>query len=245
MRSIDESPRAYARAGGLMYLAIILLGAFGEMFVRGSLVTHDAGTTLRNIQSAEGLWRAGIVGDLAMHVLDLPLIATFYFLLRPVDRYLAVLATLMNLVQTAVLAVNKLALVVPLVAIHTLQGAPAGTDPALLARIARMAISLHGYGFGIGLVFFGMACLVRGYLMFRSGYFPKPVGVLLQIAGLSYIVNTAALLLAPALADKLFPVILLPALVGELTCGLYLIIKGIDVPRWTERLAAERARTIR
>lgn len=240
MRSIDESPRAYARAGGVMYLAIILLGAFGAMFVRGSLVTHDAGATLRNIQAAEGLWRAGIAGDLAMHVLDLPLIATLYFLLRPVDRYLAVLATLLNLVQTAVLALNKLALIVPLVAIDTLQGAPAGTDPALLERISRMAISLHEYGFGIGLVFFGMACLVRGHLMIRSGYFPKPVGVLLQLAGLSYIANTAALLLAPALADKMFPAILLPALVGELACCLYFIIKGIDVPRWKERLASTR-----
>ncbi len=102
---------------------------FGEMFVRGTLVVHDPAETLRNIASAEGLWRAGLAGDLLMHVFDLPLIAIFYFLLRPVDRPLALLATLLNLVQTAVLVANKLTMVAPLVAIEAARGRAARRTP--------------------------------------------------------------------------------------------------------------------
>ena len=74
-----------------------------------------------------------------------------------------------------------------------------------------------------------MASLVRGYLIFKSGYFPRILGVLLGLAGISYLVNSFALLLAPSLASTLFPAILLPALVGELALCLWLIAKGADL----------------
>lgn len=91
-------------------------------------------------------------------------------------------------------------------------GAAAGQRQAL----SYLAIQLHGQGFAIGLVFFGFTCLVTGHLMARSGYFPPWLGRLFQIAGLSYVVNSFALLLAPSLAQALFPAVLLPAFVGEL-----------------------------
>lgn len=233
----DHSPQRYARLGGWLYLLIIVLGLFGEAFVRTTLVVPgDAAATLDAIARAPSLWRAGIAGDLLMQVCDLPVIVILYLLLRPVSRPLALLATGFNLIQTAVLALNKLTLLVPLFLLGDaayLKAIPVGQ----LQALSQLAITAHGYGFGIGLIFFGVACLIRGHLMQRSGFFPKPLGLLLQIAGLSYLVNSFALLLSPALAGWLFPAVLLPAFVGELAVCLWLLIKGVDAERWRQRAA--------
>jgi Domain of unknown function (DUF4386) len=217
-----------------MYLAIIFLGLFGEAMVRESVVVSgNAEATLQNLKASQMLWRLSIVGDLAMHILDVPLIVIMYYLLKPVDRLLALVATVANVVQTAVLAANKLTLVVPLLLLQKHGDILASTWEATLSFLA---IRLHGYGFGIGLLFFGVACLVRGYLVFRSTYFPRTLGVLLAFAGLAYMVNSVALLLAPAVAAKLFPAILAPALVGEGAFCLWLLVKGVDQSAWERRL---------
>jgi hypothetical protein len=233
---VERSPQRYARIAGMLYLAIIVLGMFGEMFVRGSLVAvGDPAATANNIAASPFLWRAGIAGDLLMHVLDVPQIVIFYFLLRPVDESLALLAAFFNLIQTAVLALNKLNLLVPLFLLE--DATHPGAFPAQeLQAISHWAIKAHGHGFAIGLVFFGFACLVLGYLIFKSGYFPRTLGVLLQIAGVSYLINSFALLLAPSFAQSLFPGILVPALVGEVSLCVWLIAKGVNVQRWEQRV---------
>jgi hypothetical protein len=232
MSSIAQYPQRYARIGGVLYLAIIVLGLFGEAFVRGTLVVSgDATATANAILASESLWRAGIAGDLLMQVLDLPVIVVLYVLLRPVSETLALLATFLNLIQTAVLVANKLTLLAPILLLGDAKVLGAFSSDQLHA-LSYLAINAHGYGFGVGLIFFGFACLFRGYLVFKSGYFPKVLGLLLALAGLSYLVNSFALLLAPSLASALFPAILLPAFVGELVFALWLIFKGVNVEKW-------------
>ena len=97
---------------------------------------------------------------------------------------------------------------------------------------------MNDYGFGVGLIFFGFECLVIGYLIFRSGYLPRALGVLMPIAGLCYLTNSFALLLAPALAARLFPWVLLPCFVAETSFCLWLLVKGVNVPRWREAASA-------
>ena len=230
--TVERSPQFYARMAGLMYLAIIVLGLFGEVFVRGALVVSgDPTATASNIAASPWLWRAGIAGDLLMHVLDVPVLVFFYFLLRPVSETLALLATLMNLVQTCVLVANKLTLLVPLYLLDS-PGTLSSFSPEQLDALSYLAIRAHGHGFGVGLIFFGFACLVRGYLIVKSGYLPKTLGVLIVVAGLSYLINSFALLLAPALAALLFPAILVPAFIAELSLCLWLIVKGVNMAQW-------------
>lgn len=209
---------------------------FGELYVRGTLVVSgDATATAHAVSGSPLLWRAGIAGDLLMHVFDVPVIVIFYFLLRPISRSLALFATLVNLVQTAVLVANKLNLLLPLLLLGS--GAHLKAfSPEQLHALSYVAIKAHGYGFGIGLIFFGFACLVRAYLLFKSGYFPKILGVLIGIAGVSYLVNSFALLLSPPLADALFPGVLIPAFVGELSLTVWLIVKGVNMERWKQRV---------
>jgi hypothetical protein len=224
-----------ARTGGLIYFIIIAAGMYGELFVRSKLVAPgDAVATAKNIIASQFLWRTGIASDLLMHICDIPLMLIFYLLLKPVNKNLALMALLFNLVQTAVLAVNKLNLVVALFPLSN-AGYLNSFNAQQLSTLVYFSIRSHDYGFGIGLIFFGFTCLIMGYLIFKSGYLPKTIGVLMQIAGLCYLINSFALILSPSFSAKLFPFILIPPFVGELSLCLWLIFKGVKLPVWEKR----------
>lgn len=237
-RTHELSPQVYARIGGVLYLIIIAAGILGELFVRGTLVVSgDAAATANQIMAAPSLWRIGIAGDILMHVCDVPVMWVFYLLLRPVNRHLALLALLFNLIQTAVLVANKLLLLAPLFLLGNADYLQAFA-PDQIQALSYLAIRVHSHGFGVGLIFFGFTCLVMGYLIFRSGYLPWIFGVLLQLAGLSYLINSFALLLAPTFAAQINPAILLPAFIGELSFCLWLLVKGVNVAQWEKRALA-------
>ncbi len=230
-----EPPQGWARVAGVMYLLIIATGAFGEIFVRGTLfVSGDPASTANNIAASESLWRMGIAGDILQHVFDIPVMLALYLILKPVNKNLARLAILFNLIQTAVLVANSFNLVMPLFLVGNADYLKAFTPNQLHVWI-QLLVRLHSYGFGVGLVFFGLTCLVSGYLIFNSGYLPRILGVLMMIAGLCYLTNSFALLLAPTVAAVIVPAILLPALVGELSLALWLVVKGIRVQEWKRR----------
>lgn len=237
-RHIDASPQRYARIGGALYLIIIIIGFLGEFLVRDRLVVSgDAAATAERIRAAEFLWRAGIAGEFLLLVCAVALTLIFYVLLRPVSRDLALLAAFFNLVSIAVEAVGGLYLVATLFPLADAAYLKV-LDPTQRNVLAYLSIRSHGHDFGVSLIFFGCECLVVGYLIFRSGYLPKLIGVLMQIAGVSYLTNSFALILSPSLADRLFPTILLPALVGETSLCLWLLLKGVDVEKWQRRARA-------
>ncbi|MHA4809520.1 DUF4386 domain-containing protein [Flavitalea flava] len=230
----ETSPRTYARIAGVLYLINILAGGIDEAFVRSRLiVSGDSIATAQKIMASQGLFRISIAGDLIMQVTDIPMIMIFYVLLKPVSKNLSLLAMLFNLTQTAILGINKLNLLTTL----SLLGSSAylkAFEPHQLQALGYLYLGLHESGFGIGLIFFGFSCLVTGYLIYKSGYFPRILGIMMAIAGLGYIINSFALILSPAFAGMLFPYILMPALIGELSFCLWLMVKGVNVARWNE-----------
>jgi len=235
-QTVNSSPQLYARIAGVLYLVNIACGLFGEIFVRGHLVVAgDAAATAHRIVTSEFLFRCGIAGDLIMHISDVPMAVIFYVLLRPVSRDLSLLAALFGMLQTAILCANKLNLVAVLLLLGGSNYLRA-FDSNQLQALASLSLALHEHGFGIGLIFFGVSCIVTGYLMFRSEYFPKALGVLQAIAGVSYLINSFAQILNPSLAGKMFPAIVLPAFIGELATCVWLIVKGVNVSKWNERV---------
>lgn len=223
--------RGELRLAGLCYLAIIALGLWSEVAVRGSLVVAgDAAATAQRIAAHPQLWRLGLAADLAMQVLDLPVIVVLWRLLRPASETWALTAAGLNLVQTAVLVANRVQLLAAL-EFATAPGLGAAFLPGQRDALALLAVQLHGQGFGIGLVFFGVACVIRGALIAASGVAPRLLGGLLIAAGLAYLINSFALLLAPAFAKLLFPAVMLPVLVGELAFALWLTAGKHRAPR--------------
>jgi hypothetical protein len=235
-RVSDTTPQLYARVGGVLYLIIVVAGLTGELFIRGSIVTSgDAAATANNLVASRWLWRAGVAGDLLMHLCDVGLMLVFYVLLSPVSRNLAILAVLFNLVQTAVLVANKMNLLIPLFLLGDAAYLNAFT-PQQLQALAYVSLRTHDYGFGFGLIFFGVECIVLGHLIYRSGYLPKVLGTLMQLAGGCYLANSFALVIYPPLASRLFPAIMLPPFIAELSLALWLLVKGVNLTRWTERV---------
>ena len=235
-RPPNTSPQLYARIAGVLYLINIACGIFGEIFVRAHLVVAgDASATAHRIMASEFLFRCGIAGDLIMHITDVPMAVIFYVLLKPVSKDLSLLAALFGMLQTAILCANKLNLVTVLLLLSGSNYLKA-FDPNQPQALASLSLSLHEHGFGIGLVFFGVSCIVTGYPMLRSGYFPKVLGVMQAMAGISYLINSFAQLLFPSLANKMFPAIVLPAFIGELATCVWLIVKGINISKWDERV---------
>ena len=238
-QTVEHFPQRYARTGGALYLAIIVLGAFAEGYVANTLiVSGDAATTAHNIMASPRLWHLSVAGDLIVVLCAVPLLWIEYLLLRPVSKHLVLLAVLFNLVSLAVEAISKLFL---LVVMPTLGSADylKAFDPHQLQILANLALNSHDIAFNLALIFFGFTCLVNGYLIFRSGYLPKFVGVLMQLAGLSYLTACFAALLAPAFADLISPAILLPPLIGESSFCLWLLVKGVNIAKWKERMSLE------
>lgn len=231
------SPQLYARTCGVMYLYIIAMGIFAELFVRsGLIVSKDAAATASNIASNEMLFRLGFSGELLHIAFDVIIAVLLYALLKPIDRTLALLAAFMRFACDIILAVTSLTHFTALQLYSDANYLNAfGTDQ--LHALALLVLKLHGDGYAISLVFFGFACLSLGYLIFRSGFLPKTIGALMGIAGLCYLITSFSQFLSPTLAGKLFPVLFVPMFVAELAFALWLIFRGVDVAKWREKAA--------
>jgi len=241
---LKGSPQTYARIGGLLYLIIILGGIFGEMFIRNRIiVSGDAAATARNIQSSELLWRIGAANEYFMLICAVFLALILYVLLRPVSKDLALLALFFNLICIAMEASNELHLMKALFPLENGEYLKV-LAPAQLQAMSYLSLKSYGYGFGADLIFFAFGCLVLGYLIFKSGYLPRTVGVLMQIAGLCYLINNFALIVSPPLADRLFPAIMLPVVIGEGSLCLWLLVKGVNLSKWNARAGRPALSTV-
>jgi hypothetical protein len=216
-----------ARIAGLFYLIVIGTGLFAEVFVRQALrVPGDAIATAHNILGAEMLYRLGIVADLTNFIVGLPCVLIFYMLFKQVNKYLTVLAIFFVIIQTAIIAVNLLNQISPLLYLGDEQYLRS-FQPDQLAMLSGHALDLQAQGYAIGLVFFGFYCMIIGYLIVRSAFLPRILGLLYSLAGLCYVINSYAMFLSPGFAGSLFPYIMIPSFVGEFSLSLWLLIMGV------------------
>lgn len=230
-RPADVSPVATARTAGVLYLVIIVCGIFSEVFVRSALVVRgDADATAAAISAADGLYRLGFAADLVVFLCDVAVAILLYVLLRPVDRTLAGTAAGFQLVGTAIYGVNLLNSFTVLLIIDG-GGYLAVFAPDQLNALALLFLDIHKHGYDLGLVFFGLHCLVMGYLLYASGYFPRLLGVLMVLAGAGYLVGSFTLFLFPESTGAVAPVYAAP-LVGELALCAWLLVKGVRLDRW-------------
>ena len=224
------SPQLYARAAGALYLIVIVLGAFAYGYVPGTLLAASASASAHNILAHETLWRMGILAALVVVACALAQLLFEYLLLRRVQRQVMLLAVLFNLQS---LVIEALASVGHLSALHVLKGHfLAGYSLAQLQSAALLAIDLHDVTLNISFLFFGFTCLLYGYLILRSRFLPKFLGVLMALAGVCYISN-ASLDFLNVLPPG-FPWLLLPAGIAELSFCLWLLVVGVNVTRWRE-----------
>lgn len=228
-------PKTYARVAGICYLVIIVTGILGQLFLKDSLVTSvNSTSTNQAIMTSTSLWRIGVFSDIVMQIFDIPLIVILYFLFKPTDKNIALLALSFNIIQTAVLVANKLTVLVPMIIVKN-AGYQTAFEPNQINAQLNLLGEIHNYGFALGLIFFGFACLAYGYLIFHSGYFPKLIGILIFIAGASYLIYSFTLILEPHALSYVGPVLIM-CFVGELSFCLWLLIKGVDIQKWNSAI---------
>jgi hypothetical protein len=232
----EFSPRAYARLAGFLYLIVIVCGGFAEIFVRQRLVVaNDAVVTANNILAHERLFRWGFVADLTGGLCTIPLVMLLYELLKVVNRRVALLAVFFSLVGCAVQSAALLGHFAPLILLK--RGHDLGVDPTLLQAQTYMALQLQSIGYAAALTFFGGTMISQGYLVFRSGFLPRIIGVFLTIEGVCYLANSFADFVAPGIARTVFAVLMVSGLAEVLLC-LWLLVKGVNVTKWQEAARA-------
>jgi hypothetical protein len=218
----------YARSAGVLYLIIIACGIFSEAVIRSSLiVAGDASATAANILSSKASFRIGFAADAIMLLSDVAIAVLLYQLLKPVSKTLSLMAATFRLTQAAVLSFNLLNYYAPMLLL-TKGGYMAPFSTEQIHALSMFFLELHGYGYDLGLLFFGLSNLVLGYLIIRADYFPGILGYGLQAAGLVYLAGSFTRFLTPEHASLMQPAYIVP-LVAELSFALCLLLKGIRV----------------
>src|SRR6202521_2357709 len=236
-RIAEASPRFKARMAGACQLREAITATFGQVIVLNKLVVSgNAAATAANILGHVWLFWLGFTSSLIGVAFHIAWALLMYELLKPVNRSLSLLAAFVILVGCAIQALTSLLYLAPLLVLTGGSSASAFTT-AQLQALALVFLRLNTSAFNIDLVFFGLWCVLTGYLIFRSTFLPRILGVLLAISGLGFVTY-----LYPPLAYYLFmPYIAAASALGEIPLELWLIVMGVNVQRWKEQASAAGA----
>jgi hypothetical protein len=228
----------YARIAGVLFLVSLVAGGLGEAYIPSKLiVARDAAATVANIKNFDFLYRLGFATFLIESLCDIALVVILYVLLKPVNKALSLLAACFGLVGTALFAFAELFYFAPLLIIGGAEYLKTFA-PDQLNSLVLLSMKFYGYAGMIFTAYYGISWIVRAYLIFRSGYLPKFLGVLMAIGGIGFVVRNFALILAPAYASDVLLMLMFP---GGLVMTGWLLVKGVDVAKWNAKVNAARA----
>ncbi len=230
-RSAETSPLVYARVAGFLYLLMALLALFGFMWVLSTLIVPgDAAATANNIIASEGLFRSGIVSWLIGQTIFILLVLVLYKLLKPVNKNHAVLMVIFVLVSVPITMLNELNQFAALLLLSGADYLTAFTADQLQALVP-LFLDLHEHGINIATIFWGLWLFPMGYLVFKSGFLPRILGVLLMIGCFGYLIDFFTFFLFPNFDAKISGF----TFWGEVLFPLWLLIKGVNVEQWEKR----------
>jgi Domain of unknown function (DUF4386) len=235
------TPRQLARTAGALYLVNIVFGAFAIGVVPDVLAAGGMAATAHNIAAHELLYRLGLAAHIVVTVTNIPMAVIFYDLFKVVSRRLALLDVFFTLVATAIEAATILTQFTPLVLQRS--GYTHALPLAQRNALAYLPGDLSGTGYSVYGIFYGFDALCVAYLVLKSAFLPRAIGVLMAVDGLvAYLAYGFTNLLAPGLAAHLVPWIQLPTIIGEGSLCLWLLIRGVDARQWAWQASAGRWR---
>jgi hypothetical protein len=224
--------QTYARIAGVLLLVSMVCGGLGEMYVPSRLVVSaNAALTAENLRSFDSLFRLGFASYLVEALCDVTLAWLFYILLAPVHKNLALLSAFFGLVSTALFGFAELFYFSSSLVLRDADYLKS-FSPEQRATLALLSLKIYGLGAGAFMAFYGVATLLRGWLIFRSQYLPKFLGVLLVLAGIGFVASNVLLVLAPQYTTGL---LLLPVMLATVALTAWLLVKGVDIAKWEAR----------
>jgi hypothetical protein len=225
-RTAETSPLLVARVAGFLYLLVVPLGVFGSMYVPSRLiVSGDAAKTANNIVASESLFRLGIVSNLLAPLVMLSVVLVLYQLLKSVHKNMAWLMVIFVLLGVSISMLNQLT---KFAALQLLSGADY-LKVFTTEQLQAMALLFLRIPGNISTIFWGLWLLPLGYLVFKSGFLPRILGVLLMISCFVYLTGTFAAFLGHRAPVGLY------AALGEILFILWLLIRGVNAEQWEKR----------
>jgi hypothetical protein len=233
------SPRLVGRILALLILVVIVGGVVAQGLISDRLiVSGDAAATARNILANVGLYRLGFTVFLIEMVAQVFTTALWYVLLRPVNRSIAVSAAFIDLAGGVMKTFARVFYIVPLwVLTPSLGGAPIlrGFTPEQVQSIALVLLNINNRGAAAALAFFGFSGVLRGYLIFRSTFMPRWLGVLAMLSGATWLS-----FLYPPLGSRMFWFAAIFALANAAVMILWLVFVGVREEKWKAVIADVR-----
>src|SRR5205807_2019961 len=229
----ETSPRFKARITGVLYLLTMLTGIFAQGFVSGRLVVDgDATATATNILMHKSLFQLGFAVYLIEMACQIAITALFYDLLKPAGRSVSLVAAFLGLTGCVIKTLSRLFFIAPLFILGGAHYLSVFSTQQLQA-LALLFLKVNDHGAGIALVFFGSYALLTGYLIIRSTFLPRILGVLSVSGGLGWLT-----FLYPPLGYRLFPYVAAFGLLGATALVLWLLVFGVNEQRWEEQASA-------
>ena len=223
------SIQTYAKIGGVLFLVSIVAGGFGEGFAPSQLIVPgDAAATARHILTSDTLFRVGFASYLVEGLCDAALTAVFFVLLRPVDLGLTVAVVVFRILATAIFAFAEVFYFAPSLFL-TNESYLKTFSSDQLNTLTLLSLNLYGVGGVMSIAFYGVASIGIGYLLFRSQYLPRWLGVVWVIGGACFVLRTFIFVLFPAIPGEILQA---PQILAILLLAIWLLAKGVDVGKW-------------
>jgi hypothetical protein len=236
-RTAQTSPQVYARSAGVLYLIITVAAIIAHFYVPSQLIVFgNAEVTASNIMASESLFRIGGIGSEFITLLsEIVLSVLVYILFKPVSKTFSLVAAVSRLAMTTIHGINLLNLFLVWLLLS-------GADYLNVFKVdqlhalATLFLKAHRYGFAIGIAFFTLHVFVLGYLILKSGYFPRILGILFFIAAFAYLIDSATTLLFANSNYKTPALLTMIIAIAEISFPLWLLVKGVSVERWEKRV---------
>lgn len=224
---------AHARTAGVLYIVLFVLGPFVFLFGKATaLVPGDPAASAAKVLAMGGQFRAGMLVEAAIFLVEVVLAAILYTIFRPVSRTLSMSAAFARLGEAVVQAVNLLTSGLVLSLLGGAGAALAAFSTAQREALGHLFLTANGFVILVWGIFFGFHLLLLGYLVRASGFLPRWIGSLLLLAGVGYLAQSCGTIAWPPARQALDTVVVAMAIPGELAFTLWLVIKGVDVRAW-------------
>jgi uncharacterized protein DUF4386 len=225
---MTQHPKTIARTIGVLFLLVIICGVFAQGLVSERLIDfHDAAATANNILAHKGLFTFGFTVYLIEMTSQIATAALWYVLLRPVSRPIALSAAFIELAGAIIKTFARVFYITPLWVLSGGSTILHGFTPEQVQSTALILLRANDTGAATAMALFGFSTLLNGYLIFKSNFLPRWLGVMGMIAGLCWLFY-----LYPPLGRAAFSITAIYGLLASVVMILWLVIRGVDEAKW-------------
>ncbi|MHA2099542.1 MAG: DUF4386 domain-containing protein [Candidatus Kariarchaeaceae archaeon] len=229
----DISKQQAARIAGFGWLLIIFTGIMAEFFLRMNLIDmNDPTATVNNIMDSRNQFKLAIFLDIIMLTADIIVGLAIYVIIKPVNRSMALLATMFRFAMAIILLLNLMNLVIVLLLLSG-ESYLGSFDTEEINSLVMLFLKAHGHGYDLSLIFFGLHLVLLGYVMIKSDYLPLIPGILLLFASFGYVIDSIASLFLSGEQELLSlsaTVLIMIAVIAEVTISIWLILRNDRIP---------------